>query len=670
MENQFSLRKLLLTITALSTLVLVVGSLIIWSVNTKLQSAENQSQLSVQSTLAFKDVRYHIVQVQQFITDASAIGSNDYHEAAAERDAALAKLDFLQTLLPVYSDQIRTTKQDVHTLYDVGRNMADAYFFKGREAGNALMKDELGGFDIATKKLAEHLNAMSDELEKDMNATNAQEERMLDLMFGVSLGIACLALFLVLAGNTWLSRRIFAALGGEPVYALQITKLITDGNLGVNVECPEHYTGSLLGHMRIMAMRLSNHVREINLVNKQIGQSSYQISTISTEIAATSRSEHERFADVKAAADQLRISSAEVKKFTETVCERALITEETAQQGIDVVLTNISEMSRVVKEVEDAASKMGALSEANRQIQAITSTISSITEQTNLLALNAAIEAARAGEYGRGFAVVADEVRNLAQHAANATGEISHIIDRLSLIVAENISSMGAISNSTRQGMLKAEATGTVIKEIVDHSKSSTKMANEISKITQQQLDNVDRLHNRTEALFHALSQNETKVEITREISDDLYNVTEKMQTILTQFRFDDTLTTEPIKHEKRAYPRANNFLRVKYNYLDQTMEGMTSDFSLSGARLRFVKALPCKITDAITIKVLLPYDNLKEYEMQEPLELSCRVEWYGMEGDVHSYGVSFLNNTNTDVYAKLQKCFAFFKQASNYATR
>src|SRR5690606_26475013 len=103
-------------------------------------------------------------------------------------------------------------------------------------------------------------------------------------------------------------------------------------------------------------------------------------------------------------------------------------TDQSAVTGAATVNEAMQVVRGIAQELEQVASKIGALSEQSERIGSIVQVIRGIAEQTNLLALNAAIEAARAGEQGRGFAVVADEVRSLAARTSQATVEINDVV--------------------------------------------------------------------------------------------------------------------------------------------------------------------------------------------------------------------------------------------------
>jgi methyl-accepting chemotaxis protein len=75
-----------------------------------------------------------------------------------------------------------------------------------------------------------------------------------------------------------------------------------------------------------------------------------------------------------------------------------------------------------------------------------------IASQTNLLALNAAVEAARAKEHGSGFSVVANEVKALARQSAEASTNITALIQ--------------ATMHDIRNGAESVENTGRALQAI------------------------------------------------------------------------------------------------------------------------------------------------------------------------------------------------------------
>lgn len=140
-------------------------------------------------------------------------------------------------------------------------------------------------------------------------------------------------------------------------------------------------------------------------------------------------------------------------------------------QVIEMVTETVSSSSAISSESSQVSKAIDSLSTVTSGIHTFVSMINGISEQTNLLALNAAIEAARAGEQGRGFAVVADEVRTLAQRSAEATSEISTLIDQVNREMDDVIKGIGRVSDKSVEINKNSTSIEITANKIVDLSR-------------------------------------------------------------------------------------------------------------------------------------------------------------------------------------------------------
>lgn len=151
---------------------------------------------------------------------------------------------------------------------------------------------------------------------------------------------------------------------------------------------------------------------------------------------------------------------------------------------ITELLSSMLEENRVISaDIQQVEGSVVHLKTVTEGINNFVNLIQGISEQTNLLALNAAIEAARAGEQGRGFAVVADEVRALAKRSADATSEISVLIDEIN-------NQMSTIVNGISHASGKCDSVAKNSHQVQENTDGLVSMSKDMYELITHSTDN------------------------------------------------------------------------------------------------------------------------------------------------------------------------------------
>ena len=519
------LRPLLISFVAITVLLAIAQTVIVTiGLNKIMANSRYEHQVADGLVDRMADLRFHVVQIQQFLTDASATGDRDgFGDAKEHYQAAVKLLDEMKQLDAAYADEAQATRQLLDTFYQVGQQMADAYITQGRDAGNALMKAPGTGFDERAEALTKKLEGLQQRVEQNMAQVVSDSEGQIGSAQTSLLLSGGLMIVLVLSGGVLQYRRVFRSLGGEPVEAMRQTRAIAAGDLSHTLRVPAGRENSLMGALSDMQDKLRDITGRIRESGRPGARQCHPAERVcprrTAGFACAERSVACHCGGGGRSAAEHRPAGAAIAPFVE---QEARDADGAVHHCAGLINQSADDIRGIADHIGGAATALDSLNVQTQTIASITQTIHDIADQTNLLALNAAIEAARAGESGRGFAVVADEVRKLAERTSQATVDISRQIDNLSTGMRGVVHTMQSSVTATQHGVVQSQQASEAIQGIRDNAANIRQHIESVALALGEQQQAVRDIAQRAEVISSMTESNQAAVDQTAAAADQL----------------------------------------------------------------------------------------------------------------------------------------------------
>lgn len=494
------LRVLMISVIAVQ---LCIGGITLIKLNKISTHAAYLHDSALPNSLQIEDLRFHVIQIQQFLTDASATQSkpgydDGFGEAKSNFDSANKIIDsFLAN--NINKKEFTELKSELKDYYNLGVQMSNTYINEGTDAGNLMMSQ----FDPIATKITDSLETLRTNYVDSANSSTNEIKQDIKLMNYsiVGLTITAIVFIFLMTGQTILVIVKQINIFKDRLHAISDG----DGDLRQNIVMPEK---TEFGQMSSRFNKFLQNMREIVI---QIIDSSDVIHENSNELDLAVTKSNQDILQIKSKAidvsKRMKDSSVGLSQVTskidnlaiglDSVLDRTKIAEESSQSVLQEAHAGGAEIQNAVESVESVKTAsvemshvISELANATQRVQQMAESITSIAAQTNLLALNASIESARAGEAGRGFAVVAEEIRNLAEESKNSATEINSLIHDI---------------------QQKTQLAQSTISDELDQVQNSVMVANGARDKFQSILSEIDQVVLQLQAIFKE-STNQTQV--------------------------------------------------------------------------------------------------------------------------------------------------------------
>ncbi len=526
--------------------------------NKHLMHIMNVTSKQVEYSIA---VKTSVIEVQQFLTDASLTRSGDSLKEAEKYKAVFEEnIKNLKNQSTDFSDEIIKIEKDFNDFYNTGTQMANTYMNEGTDKGNGLMAEFDSFAVLINDETAVLLEKSNDLLKDDLMTTD--EYVMMNQQLSIAFGIFALILTII----------IVILLGKQ--ITIPISKLLTilkdieagEGDLTkrINIRSGDEIGKTAQSFNRFMDS-LENIVANIKKETQVVSDGSEKLNTgglatreginainsVMMHVTEDTQKIAGSINGITAGISEIAQSSQSTAADAREICNTAENIYEIAQESGKLALDAKVKMENIEGISADTVSITELLGSQAGEIGKIIDAIKAITEQTNLLALNAAIEAARAGEHGKGFGVVADEIRKLAESNNQSAKMIENLVKNIQELIGKTVNAAVSTGQNIKQGGKIVENVYAQLNHIIDGIGGINERIQSIAAATEEQSASTEELSATMEAINGSNnkitaavqevaasidSQTET-VNNLSSIASDLSNSSESLNGLVNKFK-------------------------------------------------------------------------------------------------------------------------------------
>ena len=514
--NNLKISKKILAAFSGVLLIIVVGSLLIFSGIQTLRTADAQNNRQIQLRNAIDSLTGALFQQRNAVLNFLITGDRDnvalYQDGQAAFDSAMSEAVRLaqdsaeqeQLLEEIRSGVTSWNRQATDIQLQLMRNHLTVNQARAIEA--------TGQPSAMFEAVMNSRGRLGEVQQASLAQTNERKATALDQIVIVSVAVS-----LVVVAFSTVVGVIMTRIIAKPISSITETMLALS-NQNLDVEVQGVGRKDEIGDMAQSVQVFKENAIERRRLRDQEAQAVKQREERQKKIDALTQDFDQA---MSSALNTMGSSVEEYVSSSETVNSNA---KETSQQTVTVASSaeeatnnvnsvstataelsaSITEISRqvsgtskaskdAVREVDEVNNRVRLLSDAANKIGEVVGLINDIAEQTNLLALNATIESARAGDAGKGFAVVANEVKTLASQTAKATEEITEQIN--------------AVQSETRKAAVAIEGFSNTIREIDEMTASIAASIEEQGAATQEISRNVGQAASGMDEIAVAIKQ-------------------------------------------------------------------------------------------------------------------------------------------------------------------